>query len=64
MRPTAEQHYESISVQGILSEPEEILLVDDVVTRGVTLLGCANRLADAFPKVIFVLSQLCGQSVT
>jgi predicted amidophosphoribosyltransferase len=50
MRPTAEQHYESISVQGILSEPDEILLVDDVVTRGATLLGCANRLADAFPK--------------
>ncbi len=49
-RPTAEQHYESISVQGILSEPDEILLVDDVVTRGATLMGCANRLADAFPK--------------
>jgi predicted amidophosphoribosyltransferase len=32
-RPTAEQHYESISVQGSLSEPDEILLIDDVVTR-------------------------------
>jgi len=50
MRPTAEQHYESISVQGILSKPDEILLVDDVVTRGAALLGCANRLADAFPQ--------------
>jgi predicted amidophosphoribosyltransferase len=49
-RPTAEQHYESIIVQGILTEPDEILLVDDVVTRGATLLGCANRLAVAFPK--------------
>jgi predicted amidophosphoribosyltransferase len=50
MRPTAEQHYEPISGQGILSEPDEILLVDDVVTRGVALLGCANRLADAFQR--------------
>jgi len=49
-RPTAAQHYESLSVQGGLAEPEEILLVDDVVTRGATLIGSANRLADAFPK--------------
>ena len=49
-RPTAQQHYESISVQGILGKPDEILLVDDVVTRGANLLGCANRLADAFPN--------------
>jgi predicted amidophosphoribosyltransferase len=49
-RPTAEQHYESISVQGSLSKPDEILLVDDVVTRGATLMGAANRLSDAFPK--------------
>jgi predicted amidophosphoribosyltransferase len=49
-RPTAEQHYESITVQGILCKPDEIVLIDDVVTRGATLLGCANRLADAFPQ--------------
>jgi predicted amidophosphoribosyltransferase len=49
-RPTTAQHYESMSVQGSLSKPDEILLVDDVVTRGATLLGAANRLADAFPQ--------------
>jgi predicted amidophosphoribosyltransferase len=49
-RPTAIQHYESISVQGSLSKPDEILLVDDIVTRGATLLGAANRLAEAFPQ--------------
>ncbi|MDA4132801.1 MAG: phosphoribosyltransferase, partial [Thaumarchaeota archaeon] len=27
----------------------ELLLVDDIVTRGATLLGAANRLAEAFP---------------
>lgn len=49
-RLTAAQHYESMSVQGILSKPDEILLIDDIVTRGATLLGAANRLADAFPQ--------------
>jgi hypothetical protein len=48
-RPTAAQHYESMSVQGSLSKPDEILLVDEV-TRGATFLGAANRLADAFPQ--------------
>ena len=49
-RPTAEQHYDSITVQGALFNPDEIVLIDDVVTRGATFLGCANRLADAFPQ--------------
>ena len=49
-RPTAVDHYASICVQGGLVEPDEILLIDDVVTRGATLIGAANRLADAFPK--------------
>lgn len=44
------QHYDTIAVQGSLSEPDEIVLVDDIVTRGAPLLGAANRLADAFPK--------------
>jgi hypothetical protein len=49
-RPTAIEHYESMSVQGRLSKPDEILLVDDVITRGATLLGAANRLAEVFPQ--------------
>ena len=49
-RPTVIEHYESMSVQGSLSKPDDILLVDDVITRGATLLGAANRLADAFPQ--------------
>ncbi len=47
-RPTAAQHYETISIQGSLSKPDEIMLID-VVTRGATLLGATNRLVDAFP---------------
>lgn len=48
-RPTAREHYESMEVQKELSEPPEILLIDDVVTRGATLVGAANKLADAYP---------------
>ena len=49
-RPKAFEHYNSMSVQKTLVEPDEILLIDDIITRGATLLGAANKLADAFPK--------------
>lgn len=48
-RPKAKEHYDSMEIVNILDKPEEILLVDDVVTRGSTILGAANKLADAFP---------------
>lgn len=48
-RPTPAVHYDSLTVQGRLSEPKDIVLVDDIVTRGSTLLGAANRLAEIFP---------------
>lgn len=48
-RPTAEVHRDSMCVTTMLDKPEELLLVDDVVTRGATLLGAANKLAEAFP---------------
>lgn len=50
MRPTTAKHYETIGIRAGLSPPDEILLVDDIVTRGATLLGAANRLTDAFPN--------------
>jgi phosphoribosylpyrophosphate synthetase len=39
-----------MEVQKLLPEPSNILLIDDIVTRGATLLGAASRLAEAFPK--------------
>ena len=49
-RPKALQHYESMNVKKLLFEPEEIVLVDDVITRGSTAMGGVNRLAETFPN--------------
>ncbi len=53
-RPTPSRHFETIAVQGSIADPppEKFLLVDDIVTRGATLLGAANRLLEAFPKAL------------
>jgi hypothetical protein len=48
-RPKATAHFDSLEVERILFEPTEILLIDDVVTRGATLLGAANKLLEAYP---------------
>ncbi len=49
-RPTAIDHYNSMQVKEIVYEPNDILVVDDIVTRGATLLGSVNRLKDVFPN--------------
>ena len=49
-RPKAFQHYDSMKVRKLLFDPKEILLVDDVITRGATVLGAVNKIADAFPN--------------
>lgn len=49
-RPKAHEHYETMAVQKELSEPDEILLIDDFITRGSTFIGAANKLRDAFPN--------------
>ncbi len=51
-RPMPTEQYETMGVQRIIREPSpsEIVLVDDIVTRGATLLGAANRLLEAFPS--------------
>ena len=46
-RPDAVEHHDSMDVQRTLVTPRRILLVDDVVTRGATLLGAASRLLEA-----------------
>ena len=50
-RPRSAEHYDSLEVEGSIPAPEEIVLVDDVVTRGATLLAAATRLRETFPEV-------------
>ena len=50
-RPTLDQHFDSLTVQGTLNHPARIILVDDVVTSGTTLMAGARRLEAAFARV-------------
>lgn len=49
-RPTATLHHETMAVQRTLVRPERITVVDDIVTKGATLLAAVTRVADAFPE--------------
>lgn len=48
-RPTVAMHYESLSVGALSRAPDCVILIDDVVTKGRTLLAAAARLQAAFP---------------
>lgn len=51
-RPTPEDHMRTIAVGDVLAVgSRRIVLVDDVVTRGATLLGCASLLMSALPQI-------------
>jgi predicted amidophosphoribosyltransferase len=49
-RPTVQQHYRSFAVIPSPRPPTDIVLVDDVITKGRTLVAAAIRLHEAFPK--------------
>ncbi|MDO8349011.1 MAG: hypothetical protein Q7T30_02155 [Planctomycetota bacterium] len=52
MRPGPEDHIRTIAVVDALQvSSRRIVLVDDVVTRGATLLGCATLLLRVLPRV-------------
>jgi hypothetical protein len=53
-RPGPDNHYESISCSRPLRAPSRLILVDDVVTRGATLIACARHLREHFPDVEIV----------
>ncbi|HEY3155368.1 MAG TPA: hypothetical protein VGK76_01910 [Candidatus Eisenbacteria bacterium] len=49
-RPTAKTHLESLTAEGELARPARIAVVDDVVTKGATLLAVASLVQDLFPE--------------
>jgi predicted amidophosphoribosyltransferase len=48
-RPSVARHYESFSIDALARPPTSLVLVDDVITKGRTLLAAAVRLHEAFP---------------
>src|SRR5262249_12122995 len=49
-RPTARTHIESMTVESTLLRPAKITVVDDVVTKGNTLLAACSLLKAMFPE--------------
>ena len=61
-RPKVRQHYDSFSVEA-LTDLDDLVLVDDVVTRGATFLGAARRLRERFPNAqIRAFALICTRS--
>jgi hypothetical protein len=48
-RPTLRTHYDSFGIDESALQPPKFVLIDDVVTKGRTLLAAASRLHDVFP---------------
>jgi hypothetical protein len=49
-RPTVQQHYQSFTVVPSSKAAKNILLIDDVITKGRTLAAAAIRIQEAFPR--------------
>jgi len=51
-RPDARKHLRSIEMLPSLAPPPVITIVDDVVTKGATLLAAASHISSAFPGAV------------
>ena len=49
-RPKPVEHYESIEGVKMMTDRQSFCLVDDVITKGATLLAAATRLQETFPQ--------------
>lgn len=62
-RPLVPEHKASLQVQTDLLHPEQITLIDDVLTKGATTAACAELLQEAFPEAtirIFAVMRTLG----
>jgi hypothetical protein len=62
-RPKPIDHYESIVGTKMIADRAELCLVDDVITKGATLLAAASRLRETYPQsrvVAFALVRTLG----
>lgn len=48
-RPLAIEHYNTIRVKPQIQAPKKIIVIDDIITSGTALLGCASLLHKHFP---------------
>ena len=63
-RPSVALHYASFSMDQAPMTPTSVVLIDDVVTRGRTMLAAASRVREAFPAAKvrgFALLRTMGQ---
>jgi phosphoribosylpyrophosphate synthetase len=62
-RPKPNDHYESIRATKMVTDRPSLCLVDDVITKGATLLAAASRLQEVYPQaniVAFALVRTLG----
>jgi predicted amidophosphoribosyltransferase len=66
-RPTVDLHYDSFRVEQASVPPANVVLIDDVVTKGRTLLAAACRVQEAFPcaqvrafALVRTMGRVCG----
>ena len=62
-RPSVARHYDSFRLEPLTLRPESIVIIDDVITKGRTILAAAARVREAFPDAqvrAFALLRTCG----
>lgn len=62
-RPSPKAHLESLAVETVLARPARITVVDDVLTKGATLLAVASLVREVFPEAdvrVFAMLRTMG----
>lgn len=49
-RSSAQRHYETLRTSRLLFAQERVVIIDDVITSGATMVGAASVLAEAYPS--------------